>query len=65
MKLYQNLNVHEKCIVIYQDADLEKKTPKGDGKKVVSNSVVQLIFVANSDGSHFLSLIMAVAIFCP
>ena len=49
IKLYHNLKVHEVCIFIYQDAELEKKTPKSDGKKVVPNYDAQLIFVPNYD----------------
>ncbi len=38
------------CIFIYQDAELEKKTPKSDEKKVVSNYDAQLIFDPNYGG---------------
>jgi hypothetical protein len=61
MKLYHNLKVHEKCVVIYQDANLEKKTPEGNEKTlslILSASyflsiilTVQLISVPHYDGS--------------
>ena len=44
IKLYYNPKVQNSYIFFYQDADLETKTRKGSGRKVVPNSAFQLIF---------------------
>jgi hypothetical protein len=51
IKLYHNLMVHEKCIFIYQDAELEKKTPKSVGKKLSIIMTPTHFYVPNYDAS--------------
>ena len=75
IKLYHNLKVRNNCMFIYQDTDLEMKTPEGNGKKlslILTTSyflslilTIQPIFVPNSDGSYFLFLILTVTVFIP
>ena len=38
-----NAQFQDNCVFFYHDADLETKTPEGNGMKVVPNSAFQLI----------------------
>ncbi len=53
IQLYHNLEVHEKCIFIYEDTELDKKTPRSVKKRVVPNSADKPFFVPNYNGSCF------------